>query len=495
MKEIVSGQEQLFVKNAKLNFQVIPALKIENRNLECIHLISSAILSGHLNEVNLYNASFFGTKFSNVVFEKSNMRSADICSVWANGCQYLGCDFGGATISDSTFINCKFNASTFESVSLTKCQFIDCCFEQFSTSDSTISLNTFMRCQINTAQFRESFFYQIFEDCTFNHVDMDPELLGYNFGFSPVLCSKLSQGIDLDAVGAVFTEHGLYTNAAILRINQLQSCYDEALIACVVALGQMIQQDILIKADEIEFLKNLTAYLEKRQKIAPISILRIWQILTRHFMNDSPNTAESKAMPHIHEFANALYFDCMDFQKKLQRQLMQLPQSNQVTDTAELQIVYSEEPSLPLLDCLTELSSLASPLCPKPYLIRTEKGSFHEFHEIAVIVIPYIQTLLSLLGVVTPIIIYKKQKCDQIRTEKTQKETHTDEKREIEITIPVSAVDQGSLLIPNTVSVTPETTRILANVLKICGKQTFSTSPGFCGYNAQNIQSITIKIH
>lgn len=495
MNEITADHTSMLKKGTRLNFQVFHTLEIDSRNLEFIHLISSAVLSGHMDNVSFYNASFLSTKFSNVAFEKCNLKSTDMCSIWANKCRFIDCDFSDATISDSTFINCEFSNPILESVSLTRCQFIDCKFEQLSTDDSTISLNTFTRCQIHGAKFEESFYYQIFEDCELDCVDMVPELLGYNFGFSPVLFSKLSEGIELEAMNTSFIANGLYINAAILRINQLQKCYDEAMIACVAAIGQMIQQDILIKADEIDFLKNLVTFFQRNQKIAPISVLRIWQMLTNYFMDQSPNISASKAMPHIQEFANMLYFDYMDFQKKLQERLMQLPQPESVIDTAELQIVYLEEPDVPLLNCLMELSSFAGPACPEPYLIRTEKGSFHDFHEIAVIAIPYIQTLLSLLGVAAQIIIYKMQKQDQKQADLVQKDVSVAEKHEIEITLPVSAMSQLPILIPNITSITPETNAILTNVLKASSTQILVANAGFCGYNTNNIQSITIRIH
>lgn len=495
MKEIAVEHTSMFKKGARLNFQVFHTLEIGSKNLEFMHLISSAVLSGHMDNVCFYNASFLSTKFTNVDFEKCNLKSTDMCSIWASKCRFLDCDFSDATISDSTFINCEFSDSILESISLTRCQFIDCIFKRLSTDDSTVSLNTFTRCQIHEAKFEESFYYQIFEDCVFDGVDMVPELLGYNFGFSPMLFSKLSQGIDLDAVNAGFIDHGLYINAAIFRINQLQKCYDEAMIACVAAIGQMIQQDILIKADEIDFLKNLVTYFQRNQKIAPISILRIWQMLTNYSMDQSPNISASKAMPHIQEFTNMLYFDYMDFQKKLQERLVHLPCPENAIDTAELQIVYLEEPEIPLLDCLVELSSFAGAECPKPYLIRTERGSFHDFHEVAIIAIPYNQTFLSLLGVATQIIIYKMQMHDQKQENLVQKEPSTTEKQEIEITLPVSASSQVPILIPNITSITPETNALLANVLKANSLQILTTNAGFCGYNTQNIQTITIRIH
>lgn len=514
MKEIARKYDNLLTKGAKLNFQVFPRLEMADRNLEYLHLSSSAALSGDLKNVCFFNAAFFSTKFSDVTFAQCNLKSIDMCSVWANGCQFLSCDFSEATISDSTFINCSFHNAVFNSISLTRCQFINCSFQDISTDDSTISLNTFTGCRIEGAQFKESFYYQTFENCTFSGVSIAPELLGYNFGFSPELFEELSQRVDLDELYAGFTGGGLLVNAAILRINRLQGQYDAAMIACVAALGQMIQNDILIKADEIEFLKSLTMYFRTRQQIAPISVLRIWQLLNNYFMNESPNTAASKAMPHIREFANTLYFDYMGFQKKLQEQLVQLPQANGVADMAELQIVYAEEPALPLLDCLAQFSTLADSACPEPHLLRTERGSFHEFHEIAVIAIPYVQTLLALLGVVVPIAIYEKQKQDQEEAQQGREDTKQNQVEKeakqgqgeaaqeltavassrVEITLPVSEAGQAMIFLPNTAAIKSETNQLLSDVMKAPGTQALISSADFSGYNRKNIQSITILI-
>lgn len=507
MKEIVRKHDDLLAKGAKLNFQVFPRLEIANKNLERIHLNSSAVLSGGLKNVCFFNASFFSTKFSDVTFAQCNLQSIDMCSIWANGCQFLNCDFSEATISDSTFINCHFDNAVFESISLTRCQFIDCSFQDISTNDSTISLNTFTGCRIVGADFKESFYYQTFENCTFSDVNIVPELLGFNFGFSPELFRSLSQSANLDELYADFTGNGLFVNAAILRINQLQDHYDAAMVACVAALGQMIQNDILIKADEIEFLKSLTMYLQARQQIASISVLRIWQLLDNYLMCESANTAAGKAIPHIREFANTLYFNYMEFQKKLQEQLARLPQANSTTDMAELQIVYAEEPTLPLLDCLVQFSTLADSMCPEPHLLRTERGSFHEFHEIAVIVIPYVQTLLNLLGVVVPIVIYEKQKQHQKETQpdpviekrdrqakKTEQNMPADASSKLEITLSLSEARQSAIFLPNTEAIKPETSKLLSNVIKAPGIQTLINSADFSGYNRKNIQSVTILI-
>ena len=497
MKNIKLKYDDLFIKGAKLNFKNFPSLELDGNNLEFLHLISSTILSGHLHNVNFYNASFLSTKFSKVTFAKCNLKCTDICSIWAKNCCFQETDFSNATISDSTFIKCTFNGSIFESVSLVKCQFIDCTFEQFFIDDSTFSLNTFINCSIKNTQFTESFYYQIFDNCTFHDVNMSPSLLGYNFVFSSKVFNQLTEGVNLSEIDMDFITNGLYINAAIFRVNQIQSYYDQAMIACVSAIGKMIEHDILIKADEIEFLKNLTSYFYEHNKIVPISILRIWRLLNNYTTNILSNTSSSKAMPHIREYANTLYFKFIDFQKKLQKCLDQLPNKYSIIDTAELKIVYSEKPTFPLLNLLTEFNTLVHPKCPVPELIRTEEGSFVEYHNIAVAVIPYLQTCLSFLGIIVPIIIYKKERQIHDCEVKSKKAMTVDkpERAELEITLPTNAVKQSPSLLPGYINITPTTNTIVSNTIKILESQQEMNCAGFCGYNAQNIQSITVRFY
>lgn len=491
MEKMDIEKSNLLTQGAKLNFQVFTTLEIESRNLEFLHLISSAVLSGHLKNVCFYNASFLSTKFINVFFIDCNLKSSDLCSIWVSNCYFQNTDFSNATISDSTFTNCTFDGTLFESISLTRCQFVDCIFEQLPIDDSTCSLNTFTRCQIKETHFTESFYYQIFNNCIFYNVKMDPALLGFNFGFSLEVLNQLATKSDLQVTGKNFVKKKLFINAAILQINQIQNYYDKAMIACVAAIGQMTRKDILIKADEIEFLKNLTSYFLESKQIAPISILRIWQLLNNEIINMPQNISTNKAMPLIREYTNMLYFDFVEFQKKLQDDLQQLPLASDIKETVELKIVYLKAPQLPLLNYLIEFSNLVSSDCPIPSLIRTKKGSFIEYHEIATAILPYLQTLFGFLGVITPIIIYKKQK----HSYEKQTATCTDKRDETELIIETQSNKQSPILLPNTNAISLNTNTITTDVIKILTSQPLENCADFCGYNNHNIQSITIKFY
>lgn len=492
MNQIKLQDNKLLIPGAKLNFKNFRDVNFDHKDLNTIHLISSTILVSSFKNVCFYNASLLGSKFSKVDFMHCNLKCTDISSIWANECNFLHVDFSEATISDSTFINCTFADSIFESVSLTKCQFIDCTFEHFTNDDSTFALNTFTSCHIIDASFSETFYYQIFDNCILDDVNMEPYLLGFNYGFSPLTFEQLVEGVNLEELHKDLINKKLYSNAAIFHINQVQSFYDEAMVACVAALGQMIQHDILIKADEIEFLKNLTMYFQEHRKIAPISILKIWQLLNDCISNTSPNISLNKAMPHINEYVTMLYSNFINFQEDLQKRLELLPQASSILETVELEVVYSEKPTMPLVDFLTEFCTLASDDCPLPRLIRTERGSFHEFHEVALMVMPYLQTFFALLGVVVPIIIFKKQKNEDNKKPKSKNNTKTN-KSEVEITLKTAGGKQSPLLLPNTNIITPTTNTMILDITRIFETQPNISSVEYCGYNTENIQSITIR--
>ena len=497
MNQVQLNSDTFFSKGAKLSFQKIDFLELKGKDLEELELVSSIILSGSLCKIYFFNVSILSTQFTKVKFKDCDMRSADIGSVWANECIFSHTDFSNATFSDSTFINCIFDECIFKNISLTKCQFIDCTFNQFLIDDSTFSLNTFIRCRIIKTEFTESFYYQIFENCTFHETHINPYLLGFNFGISSMDFVQELSKVDILETEATLKNCGLYVNAAILRINQLRNYYDEAMVACVAALGKMIQNDILVKADEIEFLKNLTSYFQDRKEIAPISTLHIWQLLNSFMIDSSPSIAVNKAIPYIREYANMLYFDFIGFQTNMEHALKQYSQYSNITDTAELKIIYAQKPDIDLMEYLIEFTNLVGTNCPMPIFTHAESGSYIEFHNIAMAIIPYLQTFFGLLGVVVPFVIYRKQKHDHQQDRQSEKIENiaTKEKTEISITLEFSESKQSPILLPNTDSISPKTSIIVADVKRIIDAHSSIGNNGFGGYNSQNVKAITISFN
>lgn len=496
MEEIMQRKEALFIPEAKLSFQLLNDLQLCGVDVKLLHLISSSVSKGKLINVNFYNASFLSTRFVDVTFENCDLSCTDICSIWAKNCRFADSDFANATIADCTFINCTFYNCSFGSVSLNNSQFVDCTFEKLPIDGSTVTLNTFTRCSICNSSFTESFYYQIFEDCTFSNATMPVPLLGYNFGFSEDVFQQCIGNSFLSDIEKDLVEKGLFINAAILRINQVKSYYDIALLACTKALNQMIERDILVKADEIQFIKKLTNYLHERNQIAPISLIQIWQELYYITRRNIHNAAFQKALPHIREYSNMLYFSVQEFHEKLQKALIALPRNNQ-NQTVEIKIVYSVAPELKLLDCLEHIHIEYCNTEIRPRLIRTEIGSYIEYLEIAETALPYLQTLLSLLGVIVPFVVYHKQKKDHEKekeeVQKAEDANRIYEQKRIEREAALANRQSSpSIILPQTTILVPETNIVLANSTRVISDYRFLENQNYYGYNTHNIKSITI---
>lgn len=491
MENMIRHYDSLLASGAKLSFQTIRNVDLSSEDLTFLQLTSSSIMEGHFHNSILYNASFLSTKLSNVVFKHCNLKCTDICSIWAKNCVFTLSDFSDANMSDSTFIQCTFNHTVFERISMLNCQFIDCVFEQFPITDSSFALNTFTRCTIKNTSFTESFYYQMFENCVFQDVDMPVNLLGFNFGFSEEVFEQLRNGTDLSVLEEDFLKKGLLVNAAILRINQVRDYYNQAIIACAIALKKMIQNDILVKADEIRFLKEITVYLERQGKLVPASILQIWQILSTLTEKENQNTTGNKALPYIQEYANTLYFNFQRFQEQLQEKLNKLPEWTNTTEMSVLKIVFTVAPGLSLLSLLQDITSKLSPQSPAPYLIQTKNGSYITIHKIATAIIPYLQTFLSLLGVASPFVLHHLENKQKVR--KAAENDFQSASQALKTSSQITVETKTSIFLPNRTPIYTSTNIVISGAVQIINDVKIMDSPDFAGYNAHNIQSITVS--
>jgi len=494
MSEIKVVNDEQFQANASLSFQCFQNVQLLDKQLTLLHIESSTILKGKFQNTNLYNSSFYGVKLLNTEFHNVDWSGADICSIWAKDCVFENVNFDDDTISDSTFSQCYFKQCSFKTVTMTTSQFTDCTFEGFPIDNATVLLNTFVHCNIQDTNFTASFYYQIFEDCTFQKIHLKSSLLGSNFGIFPYEFLGMFTDVEIADAERSFISSGQLVNAAILKVNLAKDYYDIALLACITAMREMLQRDILVKSDEIQFLKNLSKYLEERRQIAPITLIQIWQILNS--INSDENNAVKKALPHLCEFSNALYFSFKSFQKNLQDQLIKLPSFSILPNTVELKVVYEVAPSIPLISYLQTIYKIVCPCDLPPKMVRTERGSFIEVLQIGNVLVPYVQTFLSLLGVVIPIILHKKQNENMQTVTSVQSLVSSQDKTTISSSLGSHDNESSDLsetnVLPHTVSVSVEVRSVLSDTVKMI--LTTDKLVDYNGYNKNNIKEIELNL-
>lgn len=492
MKEITNYNNQPFKPFAKLNFYLFNNLILNKIDANSLELSSSTIDAGELYNNNFTNVSFLSSKFIATTFSNCNMQGADMCSLWNNDCKFIGVDFSNSTITNSIFINCTFENCMFESITLTNTEFVNCIFEQFPVDSSTITLNTFKNCTIKNTSFTESFYYQIFENCEFINVQINPMLLGYNFGFSKRVLTDLIKQSNLEEIEADFINNYFLINAAILHINLVDDYHDLAILGCVKAMCQMIRQDILVKNDEIQFLKIITEYLNEKNAISQFVQMKIWQCLTMLIENTEESVAYSQALPYIREYANEIYFRFQKFQNQLQVELNNLPSQLSLNKNVEVEIIYSIAPAVQLVTILEQIRKKYYPNANITKLNYAKQGSFIENFEVAEALLPYFSAFISLLGCITPFIINAINKKDKMKNENDKNHHNINvDKMSAEQITNINSFNQ-SIVIPHITPVEPLISQIIANVTGIIIENGLNDNADFYGYNNKNIKSITI---
>lgn len=494
MKEITNPQETLFKPSAKLNFYSISDLILNDVDANSIEISSSSIHGGEFYATSFYSSSLLSTKFVNIKFRYCNMKGSDISSVWIKDCVFYETNFDDSTITDSVFINCKFEKSSLNNIMLSNSQFINCNFEQLPIDDSTVTLNTFINCKIQNTHFTESFYYQMFEGCQFKNIKLDPSLLGYNYGFPLDLITQIAKHNDLASVKERFISDCFLINAAILCLNQIGSYHDFAILACVTAMCQMIRQDILVKNDEIQFLKRMTEYLSRKKLISQFIKMKMWQCLTTLINTNEKNVAMSQSLSYIQEYINTLYFDFQDFQKELQKDLDKLNHGNySLTVNAGIEIVYEIAPAFQLIQILEQMRICYCPNAEPTKLIYSKQGSFIEKFEMAQQLLPYLQTLLSLLGCIVPFVVYGMEKKDK---KNINLSNNTSDKSEIKLDDKCKKssfyIPTSSIIVPHSTYIEPTTSKMITEVTNIILRNGISDNSEFYGYNYKNIKSITV---
>ena len=182
--------------------------------------------------------------------------------------------FDGSTLTDTTFVECEFINCSFSHIGMTNNQFLNCFFNNYYADHCTITLNYFFECQIENSKLCSTFYYQIFDNCQFVNVVFDNSLLGYNYGLPQEKNLSKVNEIKLD-----FSSRQQFLNAAIVEINKGENILNTAMRACVYAISKIIENDILLKTDEISYISKLFEYFYYQKKLSPLTIIECWKLL------------------------------------------------------------------------------------------------------------------------------------------------------------------------------------------------------------------------
>lgn len=457
--------------NKNIIFKILEQQSFDNLSAHKAIIKNSIINECTFTSVDMSNIDLLSTKIYKCEFSYVNFEDADLFSLWFSNCIFKNTIFDTASIEDITFENCQFENCSFNEVDLKNCSFNKSSFINLIPEASTFSLNTFSDCSFKGSRLKGSFMYQIFLSCAFNDTTIDCELLKYNYGIgnrSEGLFLYKGEKADLttDLMENLITDcmnQKLLVNAVFVNYNFEENINPDLAIKSLYALESMIKNDIILRKDELIFLKNLYHCLYKEKLIAPIVIYKLFTCMIDIYNKKINNVSYEKCKEYLSAIANSLYFDFSDFCDQLKKQI---ESEIEYLPPVYIKIHYKSEPEV-------ELSTLLNQCIPDTFIrTGTQQGSFIENIIAGAGGLELFKIFIQLLGIVAPI-IYSEHK-DKHKEHANKKSI----KKEIEINITPQNNDDTALLIQKTCQMI-ESSDILKNDIK--------------GYNNQNVSEIYVS--
>lgn len=408
--------------NEELVFQNIEQQSFKSLDAQKLTIKSSVIRNCDFSDVNLGYCDLLSSKLFNISFKNVSFVCADIYSLWFSECKFDNVDFSEAGIEDITFNNCQFNNCIFENVGLKNCVFSNSHFIGINPISASFTLNQYSECTFEKCKFKGSFLYQIFNQCNFYNVEMEYSLLKYNFGIGNKEIKYVKNNISMENPTQLYEllldeciKQNLFLNATFVNFNMTPSINPQLILKSIDAIEIILSKKILIRNDEILFLKNLYQFLYEEQMIAPILLYQLLNKIKGFSTFEQTNIAYAKSRQSLSLIYNDLYFNFFTFCDKLQQTLECLPQYE---TPLKLLIDYESEPDIPLAELLNQC-------LPNSFKrIKGVHGSFHEIMEMSPQGLNILNIFLQILGISIPIIYTElKEKKNNLSREKTVEKT------------------------------------------------------------------------
>lgn len=460
-----------FNPNNELVFKNIEQQTFENIDIQKFTIKNSIIKECNFINTNLGHCDLLSSKFYKVYLKNVSLNCADIYSIWFSGCKFENVDFSDAGIEDITFINCQFQNCKFENTGLKNCVFSNSQFCCIKPSSAGIILNKYNDCIFEECAFKGTFQYQIFDNCKFINVKMDYSLLKYNFGIGKTEIDFFKDDVLIKNATQLrklllneCAKQKLFLNAAFVDFNLSTTINPKLIIKSIDAIECMLSKEILIRNDELLFLKKLYQYLYESKIIAPILLYKLLNKIIEMNKFQLFNIAYAKSRETMSLLYNDLYFGFFTFCDKLQIELENIPQFDM---PLKLFIDYEHEPDIPI-------STLLNKCLPDTFTrVKAEQGSFHEIIDMLPQGMDVLNIFLQILGISIPI-IYTEVK-EKIKKEKPQ--------NKIDKTVNFNIINQNN------------NNDYKKNIQQVC--KAIATSDifneDFNGYNNSNIKEIKIQ--
>ncbi len=365
-------------------------IKLDNSDLEAMRIMHSTIKNSSFRNSDMHSLLVTHTTFKSVSFQGTDMSDCTFSE-----CEFINCDFGHAALKENQFEKCILDTPKFEG--------------------GTYIMNNFIQSTIKNACLKNVFYYTYYKNCVFQNVIMEAYLLGHCYGltlenlnelsylFMGKICNDNYQKICND-ISNVYINRGMIINKGLLYLVNPQVPVEKAIIKCFECVHYYIKDNQLVQKEQLTFLNEIITILHEDQSVSPLTIIYLINSINKTL--DLPkNSSLEKAAQGLLSVKNSMLTYYYHFIDNLQEHLAELPLEGNI----ELQITYEKKPSYRLVDIMKNIDP-----ANEIYVTKTASGSFIEWLNLSASVLPYIDTLLALLGIVIPIMfeVHKSKKSE-----------------------------------------------------------------------------------
>lgn len=487
MKEIVTIEKDSF---SKLHPEDVRAFQrysnetISESNKHSLSIKNSIIATCTFSKVILSNSDFESCEISNCHFLSVPLNNSDICTTIFRNCRFENVRFENATILDSMFIECSFIKCNFDHITMTNSRFEKSSFFSFKIRQCSAYLNEFMNTKFEKALISGNFHYNIFASCSFVNSSMGNQLFCCNYflGESNLSAFNLNCNQVEDYKQRLINQYEFF-NAAIIEFNNSSLLIENSLLNCISALGKMIELNIIVRVEQVAFLKNIYLLLIRQNLIAPISSTYIISVIDSIVIKEQINSINLKAIEQLEVFKTYCYNEYRNWMSILSKKQKDIPIYNK---DITIRIVYNTEPVLQLADLLNSAKRELGIVCSDAKRIKTEVGSFVDFISAPDNILPCLNIIISLLGLASDILF-------KTLSARSKKKESPDTSQTIIINnnnITNNNINNYNILVLS--GETEKQTLEIVSALNNCG---ITSENNYLGFNKNNVKEISFEYH
>ena len=462
-----------------LNYHEYTGIAKRENQHETTSYLGCRFVTSKFISIDMQNDDIIGCIFSNCDINEVNFSDIDFSTNNITNSSLDLVQFDGATINCCEFGFSKINSCSFKHISLTNTTFRNCDFYNIRLDQTTTTNNQFHNCKFVNCNLSNSVNYNLFIECEFQDTHVDKNVYSTNVYYSSSAknTSTPSIGYDLLCIENELCETQQFIPYAIYCFNRNYFDLESTFLACIAAIREYWNHKLIFRVEQIDFITLLLEFAPTIGKtVTAVTLYQCITILTPMIdgSQNNPSIVQS-----IRVALKRLFLTC------IQHYNMNAMQDEDICSGytkrfIKLDMVYEKKPGYELTTLLNETVAPGHRDYIYAKCLLQEHACFHEIIEMAVSMLPILNTIIALLNLTVPITVARIQA-------KSKKESAANESRQVinfnttnEITI------QGNSYLNNNFLLDYEgVAATLVNKGITCKNQ-------YQGYTNENIRSIKI---